>query len=459
MPEHATNTPSPTPPDPVLLALQAELARMDVRLKALQNQQAGLTALLPASAATPNSGAFTVSGANAFPSQRLAYLQLQHIAARLVKGLKLEGPVIIYDQAEINALMNYAAVMKVLGGSSAQVQQLRDRFDGHLQPAAQRLLTLPKPAVAVVAAAAAAAVAPAAIAPILVPGLALAGLKTASDLIGMFRTNTTIAYGNPALDDAALVAAVVHEIHAKGAGATYMPAVVPASPADDASAFMDLLATLQADLSDLQYRSGLAQAKLQQLSDSLGAYIAADEASQANQDALAVQTDPATLLPLKARQPGLERASEAARQVVLGLLASPTAPLDAVLANKLKAERDQFLKELAAFVALAAGAAAAFATVQAALASISATATAAMTAVLRAEKLATVAKTAKASILLLRTSVLAGSVVTRTNLFTGGHLSFTGGAIANFTQFDAATGAVLASGVEVAAGAGEKQDF
>ena len=39
-----------------------------------------------------------------------------------------------------------------------------------------------------------------------------------------------------------------------------------------------------------------------------------------------------------------------------------------------------------------------------------------------------------ALILMVKNSVLGGSVVTRVNLFTGGHLFFTGGAIANYTD-------------------------
>jgi hypothetical protein len=55
----------------------------------------------------------------------------------------------------------------------------------------------------------------------------------------------------------------------------------------------------------------------------------------------------------------------------------------------------------------------------------------------------------------MKTSVLGGSVVTRVNLFTGGHLLYTGGAIVNYTLFDS-TGKVTASGV-VAGNTAEKK--
>jgi hypothetical protein len=123
----------------------------------------------------------------------------------------------------------------------------------------------------------------------------------------------------------------------------------------------------------------------------------------------------------------------------------------------MKAERDVFLKVLAGFVSSVAAAGTSFGTVQTALATVTSAGAAPLATILRAERLATVAKQG-AAILLVKTSVLGGSVVTRTNLFSGGHLLFTGGAIANYTLFDA-TGAVTTSGVVVGASGQEKQDY
>jgi len=64
---------------------------------------------------------------------------------------------------------------------------------------------------------------------------------------------------------------------------------------------------------------------------------------------------------------------------------------------------------------------------------------------------------ANATISLVKTSILGGSVVTRVNLFTGGHLLYTGGAIVNYTLFDA-SGKVISSGLVVGAGTHSKAE-
>lgn len=86
--------------------------------------------------------------------------------------------------------------------------------------------------------------------------------------------------------------------------------------------------------------------------------------------------------------------------------------------------------------------------VQNSLIAVSATGTSSLTAILRAEALLDKVKDPRVRILSIKTSVLGGAVVTRQNLFTGGHLFYTGGAIVNFVVFDA-TGTLLHSGVLV----------
>jgi len=77
-----------TTTDPAVLAAQNQQAIADAKLKIQQDQQAMLTGMLPSSSATPNNGAYTVSGSNPFPSQKLAYDQLNAIAANLEQHLK-----------------------------------------------------------------------------------------------------------------------------------------------------------------------------------------------------------------------------------------------------------------------------------------------------------------------------------------------------------------------------------
>jgi hypothetical protein len=431
--------------DPTLAALQlqqqqlaAQQAIMDAKLKMQQDQQALLTGALPASTATPNSGAFTVSGTNPFPSQKLAYGELLKVAKSVADKITSQGPIVLYDQTEINSLINYQAAFQVLDALQTQVKDLQTYFNDTLNPAAQTLLKPPdlKPGPTRT------------VAPVLAAGLVLGGLKTLSDIVGMFRTNTAIAYSTFTSDDAALTAAVANELVAAKKN-VYQPAVMPLNVIDDSSAFMSRWSFVQKTLATISNEASLDQAKVQQVSDALNAYIQADVACQANHDQISVEADATRRVALQTKQTGLDRVREVARQYVGRLLgASPDAALDPATANVLKAERDAFLKVLGGFVTSTSTTAAAFGTLQTALMAVSSTGAAALTTILRAEKLFSVVKQPNAAILLVKTSVLGGSVVTRTNLFTGGHLLFTGGAIVNFTLFDA-TGVVKASGVVV----------
>jgi hypothetical protein len=434
---------TPAPTDPTLAALQlqqqqlaAQQAALDARVKMQQDQQALLTGSLPASSAAPQSGAFTVTGTNPFDSQKLAYDALSKVAGKVAAKVAVTGPVLVYDQTEINSLVNYKSVLKVLTAVQTEVRQLKGTFSNQMDPEAQTLLRLP-----------AANAAPGGaknFAGILAPGLALGGLKTLSDLIGMFRTNTSIAFSTFTSDDVALAAAVTEALIAKNAS-VYQPAVMPLDATDNASAFMDLLSQVQSDLVNLQNDATTDQSKVQQVSDALGAFIQADQALQANTD----QTKAA----------GLTSAREVARVFALGLLGgTAAAALDAPTANIWKAQRDQFLKELATLVSSVTTMTTSFGTLQTSLTAVTNTGSATLTAILRAEKLMAKATTANASILLVKTSVLGGSVVTRTNLFSGGHLLYTGGAIVNFTIFGA-TGLVTASGVVVGDTETKKTDF
>jgi hypothetical protein len=70
-----TSTQTQPTADPMLAVLQAQQAQMDAKLKIQQDQQALLAGALPASTATPNSGAFTVTGArtNSFTGGHLLF--------------------------------------------------------------------------------------------------------------------------------------------------------------------------------------------------------------------------------------------------------------------------------------------------------------------------------------------------------------------------------------------------
>jgi hypothetical protein len=411
--------------------------------------------LLPASSATPNSGAYTVTGSAPFPSQKIAYEQLETIAQDLVRdcATKEKSPdnkdkcdtfkgvkgVVMYDSGEINNLLNYNALLATLTLLKGQATDLNTAYSP-LHQTAQKLETLQTKAYSQKD-----------FAPMLLPGLVLGSLKTVTDIIGMFRTNTAVAYNSYTPDDTALIAVVSRELLAAGKDPVYLPSQMPLSLQADynTSTFMTLLKNVQKSLSTLQTSIGTDQANLQQLSDALGAYIAADQAALANTDQFNAEPDPAKKAALKTKQVGLDRSTMAAKGYVLALYqaADPKA-IDAATANVDKAVIDHLLKSIAIVYTVVSSASTSLGAVQNSLIAVSATGTSSLTAILRAEALLDKVKDSNARILSIKTSVLGGAVVTRQNLFTGGHLFYTGGAIVNFVLFDA-SGTLLHSGVLV----------
>ncbi|HSY35596.1 MAG TPA: hypothetical protein VK814_07600 [Acidobacteriaceae bacterium] len=441
--------------DPAVLAAQNQQAIADAQLKVLQDQQSSLTGLLPASSATPNSGAYTVAGSAPFPSQKIAYEQLKTIAKDLVRACStpendldnkdicdvftnVQG-VMMYDSGEINNLLNYnalVATLKLLDGQAADLQTAYSP----LHQAVQKLETLQ-----------AGAVGHKDFAPMLLPGLVLGSLKTVTDIIGMFRTNTSAAYNSYTADDSALIAVVSRELLVSGNGPVYLPSQMPLSLQIDytSSAFVMLLTKVQKRLSNLQTAIGTDQSNLQQLSDALGAYVAADQAAMANSDQINAETDAAKKAVLKTKQVGLDRSTIAAKGYVLALYQSAdTRAIDFATANVNKAVIDHLLKNIAVVYVVVSAASTSLGAVQNLLIAVSATGTSSLTAILRAEALLGKVNDPHTRILSIKTSVLGGAVVTRQNAFTGGHLFYTGGAIANFVVFDA-TGQLLHSGVLV----------
>jgi hypothetical protein len=436
-----------TTTDPALAAAQAQQALLDTQLKIQQDQQALLTGSLPSSTATPNSGAFTVTGSNPFPSQKLAYAQLEGIAGTLATTMnKTTGPILIYDQIEINSLVNYNALSATLDLLDQQTDELGKSYVPLHAKALelQKLQASPR--------------AKRDFAPILAPGLILGGLKTVTDIIGMFRTNTNTTYSSFTADDVALTAAVAAKLLSAGK-TVYLPAQMPLGIAESSSRFLDRLAAIQKKLFTLQNEISADQANIQQISDALGAYISADQAAQANVDQITAETDATKKKRLHAEQASLIRAEATAKDYVLMLYgANSTGPLDPPTATVDKVILDQFLKRIASVYTSVTAASTAFSGVQNSLVAISTSGTSSLSAILRAEQEIAQVKTTGAAVLSVKTSVLGGSVVTRQNLFTGGHLLYTGGAIANYVVFDA-SGKIVMSGVLVSDAASQSAKY
>jgi len=172
-------------------------------------------------------------------------------------------------------------------------------------------------------------------------------LKTATDIIGMFRTNTSIANSSFTADDVALTATVVDKLISAGK-TVYLPAQMPLSIKDSPSNFLSGLAAIQKKLFDLQNEISVDQANIQQISDALGAYISADQAAQANTDQVNAETDAAKKKALQTKQASLARAEATAKNYALMLFgAKDTDPLEPPTATVDKAVLDQFLKRIA----------------------------------------------------------------------------------------------------------------
>ena len=216
-----------TTTDPTVLAAQTQQALLDAQLKIQQDQQAMLTGMLPSSSATPNSGAFTVTGSTPFPSQKLAYMQLQTVAKNLATDdtfKSVTGPVVLYDTGEVNNLLNYNALIATLTLLDGQATALATTYSP-LNQKAKALQELHPSADSKKD-----------FVPMLVPGLILGGLKTATDIIGMFRTNTSVAYNSYTADDTALIAAVSNELLI-AKKTVYLPAQMPLSLSVDYASF------------------------------------------------------------------------------------------------------------------------------------------------------------------------------------------------------------------------------
>jgi hypothetical protein len=442
---------STTTTDPAVLAAQNQQAIADAKLKIQQDQQAMLTGMLPSSSTTPNNGAYSVSGSNPFPSQKLAYDQLNAIAAKLATAVKGAGEnFVIYDQGEINSLLNYSAFTSNIDTITAQVKPLKDAYDGVHNSTVANLQKLP-----------AAAALHKDFAPILAPGLALGLLKTSSDIIGMFRTNTTIAFSSFTTDDAALAAAVSGSLTGK---TVYNPAQMPLKTAGD-SPLVKKLQYLLKLTSDLQNETTTDVAVLQQLSDALNAYIQADQASQANQDQINAEKDAGKKAAEVIKQKGLQRVENSLQDYACSLLIFPDGtpspcnpnPLNVGTATIMKASLDHLIKQMSTTITEVATLATAVSGLQTSLFTVT-NGTSALAAILRAESLSTKVNIDKTVILVVKTSVLGGSVVTRQNLFTGGHLFYSGGAIAYYTVYKP-DGTLLLSGVLSSDSGHEKADF
>ncbi len=197
----------------------------------------------------------------------------------------------------------------------------------------------------------------------------------------------------------------------------------------------------------------------------MNAYIQADQASQANQDQIDAEKDAAKKAAEVVKQKGLQRVENSLQDYACSLLIFPDGtksscnpnPLNLGTAITMKASLDHFIKQMSTTLTGVATLATSVSSLQASLFTV-ASGTSALAAILRAEALSTEVNIDKTVILMVKTSVLGGSVVTRLNLFTGGHLYYSGGAIVYYNVYKP-DGTLLLSGVLSSDSGREKADF
>lgn len=448
-----------TPTNPALTNLQQQQAAMDARLKIAQDQEALATAPFPASTTQPNSGAYTVSGSNPFPSQRLAYKDLIAVAATVATAVEAKlkksessNSVFIYDSTTISNVLDVIAAHRVLDVLDTQLKMLHKSFEKSLASQISSLLTPPqKPPRRIRERV------------FVIPLAVMAGLETASNLLGMFRTNTSITYSSFSPDNTALTAAVSTQLLSDKYH-VYEPSLMPPNLLQvkhhkGTFHLLHQLSNLLTSVSKLQYTVAVDQAQLQLVSDALGAWITAKSADQANLELIAGEANAAKLRTLKKAQMGLDQAMAGARLYVMALLKwNPNTKLTMASASTLKAERDKVIKTLGILGSSITNVATSVGTAQSALLGLSNTGGAASSPLLSAESLLNLVRERHGVFLSLNDAALGGSVVTRVNLFTGGHLMYTGGAIASYMLLNL-RGDVLASGVVNGKGGTEKAEF
>ena len=192
----ASPTPAATPtPDPTIVELDKRIQELEklstIRTKEKEiaiSEAERVTAeknkilnLLPAPTATPLAGSINVTGGVGFQSELLVYKSLYDIAKGIAAHMeKVKGAVVIYSDADINALQTYAIILTQIKNSVEQYKALNQRLNpGDSEEAG---------AAAIFAA----------------PQVASTLLRSVADITALFRTDTIITGLSINVDEAVL---------------------------------------------------------------------------------------------------------------------------------------------------------------------------------------------------------------------------------------------------------------
>ena len=204
-----TQNPAPAPsssPDPTIVALDKRIKELEklstiaAKEKEIATSEAErataeknkILNLLPTPTATPLAGTITVPDQVVLQSELMAYQSLSEIARQVGEDLDVKGSVIVYNEADMNALQVYTILL-------AQIKTIVDQYNSlnkKLNPSASEEFG------------------PAAV--FAAPQVASTLLKSVADIAALFRTTTVITGGGITVDDAVLNAQVADILRRKG---------------------------------------------------------------------------------------------------------------------------------------------------------------------------------------------------------------------------------------------------
>jgi hypothetical protein len=257
----AGSAPKPDKPEnPELVAIKSESAIVAEQLVIAQNRQKMLAMIVPSDLKPPE-GTLKVDGDHPMESQILAYRSLNQ-AANAIAAKVLEAKptqVLIHADADVSALFGLQAFM-------AQLDLIEAEFDKDIQLAKTALADAKTVADGQLLAQAAGFM----LAPMVIGTV----IRSAVDLLAMFRTDITLKYKDLTIGDLALVAAVSGCLceHIP----VYNPTLLSPHPFDMSSAIvkrLEDLTGLQRNLENQQTAVANLQARLKQQIDELSDQI------------------------------------------------------------------------------------------------------------------------------------------------------------------------------------------
>jgi hypothetical protein len=203
----ATPTPSPNSEEVKKLQERIDILEKEKRIAELEKETAvaereRLGAILPKPTATPLTGKTTVDDKVILESQILAYKALSEVSDNISGSIKLASPrpavVIIHNATDVTALQSYVTIKRQVDATVARYRALLPAGSAEAGPASL----------------------------LLGPEVATGLVRSAADLVALFRTDTEIKGLTFSVDEAALVSRISKGLQNSGIPVFY-PGVYP----------------------------------------------------------------------------------------------------------------------------------------------------------------------------------------------------------------------------------------